>query len=183
MVVGEPLEQRLALGDLMLVERGRVLLQVVDDLAGLGVHPLPVLHGLTHVAEHLGKRLHDRLEVLGVGLPVDLDVHPRLAEHVVRHVARDAVLALGGVDLLEVTGDVPAYQQLRVHDHVDRAVLLVELHRHRVDEERHVVGDHLDDRVAVGRPPCSETDGVKTRMLAVPCGRCAAVRYWLIAAP
>ena len=32
------------------------------------------------------------------------------------------------------------------------AVLLGELHRHRVDEERHVVGDHLDDRVAAGGP-------------------------------
>ena len=35
---------------------------------------------------------------------------------------------------------------------MDVAALLVELHRHRVDEEGHVVGDDLDDGVALGRP-------------------------------
>ena len=70
-----------------------------------------------------------------VGLAVDLDVDQRLG------------LPVLGADLeqpaLLVAGDL----ELRVHDHVDVALLRGQLHRHRVDEERHVVGDRLDDRM------------------------------------
>jgi hypothetical protein len=37
--------------------------------------------------------------------------------------------------------------QDRVHHQVDGKVATVQLRRHRIDEERHVVGDDLDDRV------------------------------------
>ena len=40
--------------------------------------------------------------------------------------------------------------ELRVDDHVHVAELAVQLHRQRVDQERHVVGDDLDDGVAAG---------------------------------
>ena len=42
--------------------------------------------------------------------------------------------------------------ELRVDHEVDVAVLAGQLHRQRVDEERHVVGDHLDHGVPAGRP-------------------------------
>ena len=45
-----------------------------------------------------------------------------------------------------------AYEQLRVDHDVHAAALAGELHRHRVDEERHVVGDDLDHGVPVSRP-------------------------------
>ena len=54
-----------------------------------------------------------------------------------------------------------------------------ELHRHRVDEERHVVGDDLDHRVAVGRPAVLGDGRGEDPDLAVPCGRWPASRYWL----
>ena len=150
--VGQPAQQRLALGDLLGRQRRRVLVEVLDDVEGLLVHLRPVLDGLADVLEHLDQRLLD-LVALGLArLAVDLDVHPRLAGHVVRELGPVDLLVVVGEDLLELSGDVAADQDLRVHDHVHLAVLLVELHRHRVDEERHVVGDHLDDGVPAGGP-------------------------------
>ena len=48
----------------------------------------------------------------------------------------------------------------------------VELHGHRVDEERHVVGDDLDDRVAAGRPAVlGEGRGEDADVARCPAGR------------
>ena len=148
-VVGEPAQQRLALLDLGLRERRRVLLQVLDDDVDLLLHLRPVLDGLTHVAEHLAEGVLDDRQLRRVALPVDLHVDPRLAGDV-RLGADDVALVVDG--LQQLAGHVTPDEQLRVDDHVDAAALLVELHRHGVDEERHVVGDDLDDGVAPGRP-------------------------------
>ena len=53
---------------------------------------------------------------------------------------------------LERAGDVALDVELRVDHEVDVAQLATELHRERVDEERHVVDDDLDHRVPAGRP-------------------------------
>ena len=82
-VVGQPAQQGGALLDLVVGERWRVLLDVLDDPLDLGVHPLPVLDGVTDVDEHLGQLVLDLADLV-VGDPVDLEVHPRLAGHVVR---------------------------------------------------------------------------------------------------
>ena len=150
--VGQPTQQRLRLGHLLGRQRRRVGVEVVDDVQRLLVHLGPVLDGLADVLEDLGQRPLDLLALIGTGLPADLDVHPRLAGDVVLEVHPVDLLVVAGEDLLELPGDVAAHQDLRVHDHVHLAVLLVELHGHRVDEERHVVGHHLDDRVPTGGP-------------------------------
>jgi hypothetical protein len=62
-----------------------------------------------------------------------------------------ALVGVGGQDLEQLAGVVAAHRQHRVDREVDDQPVPVQLHRHRVDQERHVVGDDLDDRV--DRPP------------------------------
>ncbi len=150
--VREPAQQRLPLGDLLGRQRRRVGVEVVDDVLRLLVHLRPVLDGLPDVLEHLGQRALGLLAPRRARLAADLDVHPRLAGDVVRQLGPVDGRVVAGEDLLELAGDVAADQDLRVHDHVHLAVLLVELHGHGVHEERHVIGDHLDDRVPAGGP-------------------------------
>jgi hypothetical protein len=77
-------------------------------------------------------------------VPVDLDVDPRLADEV----GRIRLVRLG--ERQELADGVAAYPELRMYDEVDREALPVELRRHGVDEERHVVGHNLDDAVRAG---------------------------------
>jgi hypothetical protein len=84
--------------------------------------------------------------VLQVPGAVDLDVHPRLAH------LPEVVVGLGRTEeqLLELAGGVAPDPHRGVDDEVDGAVHSLELGGHRVDEERHVVGDDLDDGVPAG---------------------------------
>ncbi len=145
-VVGEPHQEGLTLGELLGRQRWRVLLEVLEDLVDPVVHLRPVLDRLPDVAEDLQQLLLDVRDQLGRD-PVDLQVHPGLASDVVR-----AHVCLLVEDLLQVAGHVAAHDQLRMDHQVHVVLALRERHRHRVDQERHVVGDHLDDRVALGRP-------------------------------
>ena len=156
-VVGEPGEEVTALAQLLRRQRRRVLLELGHHREGLGVHLLPVLDRLTHVTQHPLETLGDlgRLVVVGA---VDLDVHPRLrpllggGAGLGLHSGRATARRLVGVHLLERAGDVALDGELGVEDRMHVVTEAVELHRHRVDEERHVVGDHLDDRAARRRP-------------------------------
>ncbi len=150
-VVGaQPLEEGDTLLELVGRDRGRrVGPQLVDDQPGLLAHPVPVLDGLADVAEHPLHVLGDRVDVLVVPDPADLDVHPRLP---LGALGRLGGLVVGAVDLLEPARDVAGDVELGVDDQVYVALLPGQLHRDRVDQERHVVGDHLDDGVAAGRP-------------------------------
>ena len=56
--------------------------QIVDDDPGLDVHLLPVLDHLPDVAQHVVQVLLDLGQLGRIGLPVDLDMHPRLTQHV-----------------------------------------------------------------------------------------------------
>ena len=149
-VVGQPLQQRPALPDLGRRQRRWRLLEIRDDLPRLGVHLLPVLDHLAYVTEHVGEGLPDLLECCRVGLAVDLDVHPGLADQVARCLGVCCLLGVAHVE--QGTGDVAADQELGVDDHMDRAVLCAQGHGDRVDQERHVVGDDLDHGMAGRRP-------------------------------
>ena len=79
-LAAQPLEQLGGLADLLRVERRRVGLEPGHDLLDLGVHLAPVLDGLADVAQHPLDVVDDRRRVVTLGQPVDLDVHPRLAD-------------------------------------------------------------------------------------------------------
>ena len=106
--------------------------QRLDEFAGGAAHPPLVLHRDPQVIE-------DTAQVCGEALLVrylaELDVDPRLAD---RPVA-------GQGDRVRRAGHVPAHDEHRVHDQPDVGGVPVELHRHRVDQVRHVVGDDVDD--------------------------------------
>ena len=149
-VVAQPLEERDAPLELLGGDRGgRVGAQLLDDHPGLLAHPVPVLDGLAHVAQHALHVEGDRVDVLVVPDPADLDVHPRLALGALRRLGG---LVVGARDVLEPPGHVAGDVELRVDDEVHVALLAGQLHDDGVDEERHVVGDDLDHRVTAGRP-------------------------------
>ena len=148
-VRGQPLEQLAALADLVLRERRRVGPQLADDLQHLRVHLVPVLDGLADVAQHPLDVLLDGGGVVALADAVDLDVHPGLADEAglglqrpVRHRRHP----------LQRSRDVALDVEERVDHDVHVAQLSGELHGQRVDEERHVVDDHLDDRVPARGP-------------------------------
>lgn len=153
-VVGEPAQQLTGLFELVLAQvRGdRLVGQVVGDAQRGVAHLLPVLDGLAYVGQDALEVVGDLLEVGAVGLAVGLDVDPGLDEGVVGARGLGAVrVAVGSEDLDQLAGEVTADDDLRVDHDVDAAALPGQLVRHGVHEERHVVGDDLDDRVA-GRP-------------------------------
>ena len=78
---------------------------------GLLAHPVPVLDGLADVAQHPLHVVGDRVDVLVVPDPADLDVHPRLA---LGALGRLGGLVVGAGDVLEPAGHVAGDVELRV---------------------------------------------------------------------
>jgi hypothetical protein len=145
--VGEPAEQRGALGGLRLVDR-RGGLELVGERAGGAGHAVGVLDDLADVVEDGLEGVGDLLLAVRVGDQVHLDGHPRLGQRV-----RGRVVGLcAGEDVPQLTADhVPADHD----DRVDHAVHLQpgpdEGRGHGLHQVGHVVGDQLDDRA--GRAP------------------------------
>ncbi len=147
-VVGQPAEQLLCLVHLLGRELGRRrAVQVVGQPQRTVAHLGPVLDHLADVHQHPAQVGLDGGQLLGVGLAVDLDVHPGLEQGVLGLVGAAGV---GVQDLQQPTGDVAADQELRVDHHLDGAAQAGELVGDRVHQEGHVVGDHLDHGVAAG---------------------------------
>ena len=87
-----------------------------------------------------------------VGRPEDLEMHPRFDDGVRRSFVR--VERAGDGEQLPV--QVATNDELRVDDEIDRHVGSGEFLRHRIDKERHVVCDDLDDRVPRLRGRCED---------------------------
>ena len=115
--VGEPVEQRTGLGDLLARDRAARLVESVAQLARALHHLRPVLDRAADVPEHVEDLVADVVEDPAPVAAVDLHVHERLA--------RDD----------------------RVHEQQHVAAEALQRHPDRVDEERHVVGDDLHDGV------------------------------------
>ena len=125
----QPGEQLAGLGFLRTARVGEHL----DEVAGGGPHAALVLHRDPQVVE-------DPPQVAGQVVVVDVtefDVDPGLSDGV-RVLVR-------GVRAVGVSCHVPVDGEQRVHDEQDVGAVPVELHRHRVDQVRHVVGDDVDD--------------------------------------
>ena len=139
-VVGDqPFEELGRLGDLLDRQRRRIVLDLDDQLADARQHRPPVGDAQPHVAEHRVDRLDDlllaRLVLDALDMDVDEAFAPRGADR--RSVAAEAdqragVVALDGED------------RMQHQAHVEP--LLGQLGHHRVEQERHVAVEHLDDR-------------------------------------
>ena len=118
------------------------------ELGGQGERPLahggPILHRRPYVGQYPEEAGAQLVHAGRPRLAVDLDVDERLPDPV-------AVAQPGEVVVLPGHGDDG------VDDEVEPAALAGELHAHRVDQEGHVVGDDLDDRV--GRRPAMVVEG------------------------
>ena len=157
-VVREPAQQLTGLLHLLVAQvvGGRLGGQLVGDAQRGVAHLLPVLHGLTGVGQDAQQVGGDLLQIGAVRLAVDLDVDPGLDERVVGQLADGPGLQ----DLDELAGEIAPHDDLRVDDDVDPAPLPGQLVGDGVDEEGHVVRDHLDDGVAAGPAVLLDRRGV-----------------------
>ena len=142
MVGGQPLEERLRLRDFLGGQRRRLARQV-DRRAGEPCEQrLPILDGDAHVAQHAQQVTAQRIERRRIADAVDLDVHHRLA---------GTRAGLSDLHVLALVRAARRWSALDAHRRMDDQVqsepVAVDLHRDRIDEERHVVVDDLDDRV------------------------------------
>ena len=139
-VVVEPAQERNDLGHILGRVGGRAAFQMGDGVLQMVAHGPPVADGGADVDQH---RLDLRLDLtqrLGRALLVHLDVHEALGDGPIhgRPVAQGGDGAGGrAVDL-----------DHRVDDQMDGQPECVQRSGERVDEERHVVVDDLDDGVA-----------------------------------
>ena len=139
-IVGDqPFQELDRLGDLADRQRRRIGLELGDQLGDPRRHRTPVLHGDAHVGEHVRDGAHDlgAARLLVDALDVDLD--EALAQR----------SAGGGARALEAgqtAGAVALDGEHRMHDQADLHAMLGELGEHRIDQERHVVVDDLEDR-------------------------------------
>ena len=145
MLIGQPLQERLAFGELGRVARRRRVFELLRHAADRIEHRLPVARGRAHVVQYGEQLGPNRFQDVEAGFAVDLDVRPRF-EQVVRVIDVGGV-AVGGHAEQLAAGRSP-YPQDRVHHQVHAEVAAVERHRQRVDEEGHVVEHHVDRGVA-----------------------------------
>ena len=143
-VIGQkPLQELDRLGDFVDRQRRRVGLEVGDRAVDALEHGAPVLHRKPHLAEHGAERAHDVVArgLVGDRLEVEMDEALACAVCGVRRAERH--------ELSAVAPD--AEHRVRHQLHVEAA--LGEFAHHRVEQERHIVVDDLDDadRLAFAR--------------------------------
>ena len=123
--------------------------ELLDQVAGGGPHAALVLHRDPQVIKDAAQVGGEALGVVDVP---ELDVDPRLADRVRVGLRRAGIRMAGAV---RRSRDVAVDAEHRVHDQQDVGAVPVELHRYRVDQVRHVVGDDVDNGLGPGQPRCS----------------------------
>jgi hypothetical protein len=136
-----PREQGRGFLALVAAQRRRRRTQLGDEVGGPTAHCGPVLDGGRDLAQHVDQPLPQPLELGCRAHTIDLHADERFRQRavLVRGVRRE----YGG----ELAVGVPPNADHRVDEQVDPRVLAAQLHRGRVDQERHVVCYELDDRV------------------------------------
>ena len=135
MVGGDPLEKGAPLRDLRRFERQRPGAELREQHPKALPHRLPVPDRDAHVVEHAVDVGGDVVEHPLLGLAIDLDVDHRFGHRVVRALVRGE----------QGAACVPAHPHHRMDDEVGGKRAPVERHAHGIDEEGHVVRDHLHD--------------------------------------
>jgi hypothetical protein len=106
-----------------------------DDPAHVAQHRAPIRDAGAHVVEHVLDAVADRVELRLVALRVDFHMHEAFA---------DTLFAEAEGSPARVARD----RDDRVDHQMDGQFAPVDFRRDRIDEERHVVVDDLDDRMA-----------------------------------
>ena len=143
MVVVHPFQESDALGDLLLRQRRGRFAQPRHDLAQPFAHLGPVLDGGADVGEDGLQHFANFLAAIG-RLLADLDVHEGFVGRALARLAGPAERRKRALRVADQPDD-------RVDDQVDLHTQLTERRGHRIDQERHVVVDDLDD--GMGRLP------------------------------
>ncbi len=139
-VVQEPGEEGAPFFELGLRHRAARLVKPLEGLRHARLHRSPVLHRSAHVGQHACETRLELGQLRRIALAVDLDMHEGL------EASLGGLARRGDGDKLAVAVAHAAHHRM---DHeVQREALAVDFHRHRVDEERHVVVDDLDHAVA-----------------------------------
>ena len=143
--VDEPAQQRRDVGLGGAAGGGGPAGERIGDLAGARPHRLGVRDDLAHVAQHAGEL---RFQLVGRhGQRGQLEARPRLGERV----GRRCVGVGAGEDLGELAVGRAAHHDDGVQHPAHLPARARDGGEQGGDEERHVVGDRLDDQAAVGR--------------------------------
>ncbi len=137
-VIDRPAQEFLRLGHPIGGDRQLALRQVVGDAQHRVAHCLPVADAGAHIGQHTGKVGFERTRGSGIGHAVDFHMHDRLGRAAVRDVAIGHALQLPRC----ITPDADHRMDERMHGKTG----IGDRHADRIDEKRHVVGDHVDER-------------------------------------
>ena len=136
MIVANPFEEGARFRKLGFFDRVALRRKLGNRVAEFGGDRLPVLDRRADVRKHA---LDPRLKIghRTAGQRVDLDVHPRLGREFVP-------AGLAGRKLKALAGVSAAQPQHRMDDQLDSVPSFAKLKKHRIEEEGHIVVDHLD---------------------------------------
>ncbi|MNX83889.1 hypothetical protein D3C86_1156680 [compost metagenome] len=145
MVVQHPFEEGARL-DRFRARGVRRVAHAGDGVLSHLLHARPVFHGGAHVAEDAGDAGAQRLQPGTFAGTVHLEMHERF-EPAGGVAGRVGVVPPAQAHPQDRPLGVAADVEDRVDGGVERQAEPVDLHRDRIDEERHVVVDDLDDRM------------------------------------
>ncbi len=137
-VVRKPLDEFAGLDLLVAGNARHTGKHFLPNLSCAVPHRRPVCDGEPHVLERTQDPDTQRFEPCRVAHPRHREVLPGL---------QLAGIASRLFEPLQATPRVPRHAQDRVNHQLDSESRVVQHHRERVDQERHVVGDDLHDRV------------------------------------
>jgi len=139
-VIQQPVQVDLDFIQLGLVHLELGAIQPGQQLARLGLHRLEVGDAHAHVAEDFVNGPFKRLQLGGTGAAVDFQEHQRFLQH---------ALALGATreNFQQLAILVAAHAEHAVLQGVDAVTMAIELHAHRVDQERDVAMQDFHRRV------------------------------------
>ncbi len=142
-VVREPLQQCAGLVDLVGIHPyWRVLVQLVRDAVGLIAHRMPIGHGLANIAEHAPSGVDQRFEIVGDEIAFHFNPHPRFDKRGGR-----CLVHIDVEHFDEGSVRIAPDRELRVDDEMHVASGVHQIRGNRIDEEGHIVGHDLDDRI------------------------------------
>ena len=139
MVVDQPIEEVDALADFLAGKRRRTLFQIIDHRLAALAHAAPVPDRQTDVVKNPLQPFANLCHAFA-GLFADLHVHDRFSDGALR---RAAIVS----QARQLAGLVPLDVGDRMDDEAHFGVPFVQLCRHGIHQERHVVVHDLHDGV------------------------------------